>query len=155
APSGQPPHVRAICERSEEFNFVARCVVSGTVYLVGAGPGDPELLTLKAARLLAQANVVLFDSLVSNEVLELVSPDAETVDVGKRGGKKLLSQQEINRLLVDYAGRHKVVVRLKGGDPLIFGRAGEELDALRRAGIACEVVPGITAAVGAAAAAGI
>ena len=129
--------------------------MSGTVYLVGAGPGDPELLTLKAARLLAQANVVLFDSLVSNEVLELVSPDAETVDVGKRAGKKLLSQQEINRLLVDYAGRHKVVVRLKGGDPLIFGRAGEELDALRRAGIACEVVPGITAAVGAAAAAGI
>lgn len=131
-----------------EFKF-------GKVVLVGAGPGDPELLTLKAAKLLAQAEVVLYDALVSREVLALVSPDALLVDVGKRAGKKLLTQDEINSLLVDYAQQGKLVVRLKGGDPLLFGRAGEEMEALRRAGIAFEIVPGITAAVGAAAAAKI
>jgi uroporphyrin-III C-methyltransferase len=129
--------------------------VSGKVYLVGAGPGDPELLTLKAARLLASAEVVLYDALVSREVLAMISLDAELIDVGKRAGKKLLTQEEINSLLVNYAQESKLVVRLKGGDPLLFGRAGEEIEALRKAQIYFEVVPGITAAVGAAAGAKI
>lgn len=127
----------------------------GKVYLVGAGPGDPELLTLKAARILAAASVVLHDSLVSTEVLAKVSPSAQIIDVGKRCGRKLLTQDEINSLLVSYASTKNVVVRLKGGDPLIFGRAGEELQALREAKVEFEIVPGITAALGAAAAAGV
>jgi len=127
----------------------------GKVYLVGAGPGDPELLTLKAARILASANVVLHDALVSSEILARVSSSAKVVDVGKRHGKKLLTQDEINALLVSYAASHDVVVRLKGGDPSIFGRAGEELQALRGANVDFEVVPGVTAALSAAAAAGI
>ena len=125
------------------------------VYLVGAGPGDPELLTQKAARLLQNADVVLHDSLVSREVLDLITPSAEIIDVGKRAGQKLLTQDEINSLLVSYSEQNKIVVRLKGGDPSIFGRAGEELDALRRANVPHEIVPGITAATAAAAAAGI
>jgi uroporphyrin-III C-methyltransferase len=128
---------------------------SGKVYLVGAGPGDPDLLTLKAAKLLAQAEVVLYDSLVSREVLARISQTALLVDVGKRAGRKLLTQDEINSLLLNYAQQGKLVVRLKGGDPLLFGRGGEEMEALRRAGIDFEIVPGITAAVGAAAAAKI
>ena len=128
--------------------------MKGKVYLVGGGPGDPELLTLKAARILGRADIVLHDALVSREVLELVAADAELVDVGKRCGTKLLTQEEINTLMVSYAKSHKVVVRLKGGDPLLFGRAGEELAALRLAGIEFEIVPGITAGFGAAAAAG-
>jgi uroporphyrin-III C-methyltransferase len=110
---------------------------------------------VKAARLLAQAEVVLHDSLVSREVLELISPKAEVIDVGKRCGQKLLTQEEINSLLIAYAASRAVVVRLKGGDPSVFGRAGEELEALRNAGVEYEVVPGVTAALGAAAAAGI
>ncbi|GAC1668376.1 MAG: uroporphyrinogen-III C-methyltransferase [Candidatus Acidiferrum sp.] len=129
--------------------------MNGKVYLVGAGPGDPELLTIKAARLLASANVVLHDSLVSREVLALISPSAEIVDVGKRAGQKLLTQEEINSLLISYAGICDIVVRLKGGDPSLFGRAGEELEALRLAGVRFEMVPGITAALAAAASAGI
>ena len=127
----------------------------GKVYLVGAGPGDPELLTLKAARLLAEAEIVLHDSLVSREVLRKISPTAKVIDVGKRCGQKLLTQDEINALLVNYAASHEVVLRLKGGDPSIFGRAGEELEALRLAKVAFEIVPGVTAALGAVAAAGI
>jgi len=127
----------------------------GKVYLIGAGPGDPELLTVKAARLLAAADVVLHDSLVSREVLDLISPCAEVLDVGKRAGTKLLTQDEINSLLVANAAKHSIVVRLKGGDPGIFGRAAEEIAALRRAGVAYEMVPGVTAALSAAAAAGI
>jgi len=127
----------------------------GKVYLVGAGPGDPELLTVKAARLLARAAIVFHDSLVSRRVLQLIGCEAEVIDVGKRCGQKLLTQDEINSLLVSAAASHDVVIRLKGGDPLIFGRAGEEIEALRRAGVDFEVVPGITAALGAAAAAGI
>jgi uroporphyrin-III C-methyltransferase / precorrin-2 dehydrogenase / sirohydrochlorin ferrochelatase len=127
----------------------------GTVYLVGAGPGDPELLTVKATRLLAAADSVLHDSLVSAEILALISPRAEIIDVGKRAGRKLLTQDEINSLLVSYAETRTTVVRLKGGDPSMFGRAGEELEALRRANIPYQVVPGISAALGAAAAAGI
>ena len=129
--------------------------MAGRVYLVGAGPGDPELLTLKAAKLLARSDVVLYDSLVSEEVLALASQKALLVNVGKRAGQKLLTQDEINNLLASYAKAGKQVVRLKGGDPLLFGRAGEEMEALRRAGIEFEIVPGITAAVGAAAAAKI
>jgi len=127
----------------------------GKVYLVGGGPGDPELLTLKAARILADADVVLYDALVSKEVLALVSRDAQLIDVGKRAGKKLLTQEEINSLLVNYATKNRIVVRLKGGDPLLFGRAGEEIEALRVAGVEFEIVPGITAAIGAAAGAKI
>jgi len=129
--------------------------MTGKVYLVGAGPGDPELLTLKAARILADAGVVLYDALVSTEVLALVSRDAQLIDVGKRAGKKLLTQEEINSLLVNYATKNRIVVRLKGGDPLLFGRAGEEIEALRAAGVEFEIVPGITAAIGAAAGAKI
>jgi uroporphyrin-III C-methyltransferase len=125
------------------------------VYLIGAGPGDPELLTLKAARLLADANIVLHDALVSDAVLAMISPAAELINVGKRAGHKLLTQDEINALLVSHGRTRPVVVRLKGGDPTIFGRAGEEIEALGRAGIEYEIVPGISAVLGAAAAAGI
>jgi uroporphyrin-III C-methyltransferase len=130
-------------------------LANATVYLVGAGPGDPELLTLKAARLLREADVVLHDALVSAQILSAVNPGAVLVDVGKRAGQKLLAQAEINALLVNYASQYRTVVRLKGGDPLLFGRAGEEIDALRRAGVPFEIVPGISAALGAAAAARI
>ena len=127
----------------------------GKVYLIGAGPGDPELLTLKAARLLAVASVVLHDALVSDAVLAMISPAAELINVGKRAGQKLLTQDEINALLVSYGRTRPGVVRLKGGDPSIFGRAGEEIDALRESGIDYQIVPGISAALGATAAAGI
>jgi uroporphyrin-III C-methyltransferase len=127
----------------------------GKVYLIGAGPGDPELLTIRAAKLLDRATIVLHDSLVSRQVLDLIPRHAEIIDVGKRCGHKLLTQDEINALLVSYAARHAIVIRLKGGDPLIFGRAGEEIEALRNAGVEFEIVSGITAALGAAAAAGI
>jgi uroporphyrin-III C-methyltransferase len=127
----------------------------GKVYLIGAGPGDPQLLTVRAAKLLDRATIVLHDSLVSGEILNLIPRQAEVIDVGKRCGQKLLTQEEINALLVSYAARHAVVIRLKGGDPLIFGRAGEEIEALRNAAVEFEIVPGITAALGAAAAAGI
>jgi uroporphyrin-III C-methyltransferase len=123
----------------------------GKVFLVGAGPGDPELLTVKAHRLLQHADVVLYDSLVGPEILKIISPSAQLIDVGKRAGKKLLSQDEINSLLVSYANQYENVVRLKGGDPLLFGRAAEEIRALREAGLDFVVVPGISAAFGAAA----
>jgi uroporphyrin-III C-methyltransferase len=127
----------------------------GKVFLIGAGPGDPELLTVRALRLLQKATVVLHDSLVSREILSQIAADAEIVDVGKRCGQKLLTQDEINSLLVSHASSHENVIRLKGGDPLIFGRAGEEIEALRRVNIDFEIVPGITAALGAAAAASV
>lgn len=129
--------------------------MKGKVYLVGAGPGDPELLTVKAANLLMAADVVLHDDLVSPEIMKLVSTKARIINVGKRCGTKKISQQEINFLMIEYASLRKTVVRLKSGDPLIFGRLGEEIDALRKAGIDCEVVPGVTSAFGAAAAAQI
>lgn len=105
------------------------------VYLVGAGPGDPDWLTVRAVRALGLANVVLHDALVSTEVLALVSPRAQIINVGKRCGRKSITQDEINDLLLRFGLSGKVVVRLKSGDPLIFGRAGEELEVLRRAGI--------------------
>jgi uroporphyrin-III C-methyltransferase len=123
------------------------------VFLVGAGPGDPELLTLKAAKVLRSADVVLHDELVSAEILRLIPSRARLINVGKRCGKKSTPQEHINRLLLENALLGLQVVRLKGGDPFIFGRGGEELEALRAAGIEVEVVPGITAALGAAAAA--
>ena len=118
---------------------------------MGAGPGDPDLLTVKAVRTLGLADVVLHDALVSAEVLALVSPEAQVINVGKRCGKKSISQGEINRLLVGYATAGTTLIRLKSGDPSIFGRAGEELDYLREAGIRVEIVPGITASLAAAA----
>ena len=121
------------------------------VYLVGAGPGDPDLLTVKAVRILRSADIVLHDALVSEEILEIARPNAQLIDVGKRMGKRRLTQEAINQLLIDLAGCALVIVRLKGGDPSIFGRAAEEMSALSKAGIEFEVVPGITAAIAAAA----
>jgi uroporphyrin-III C-methyltransferase len=129
--------------------------MNGKVYLVGAGPGDPELLTLKALRLLRMADVVLHDDLVTPEILRLVSPSADVRNVGKRCGSKTIRQEEINFLMATLAASGLQVVRLKSGDPLIFGRAGEEIEALRRANVEYEIVPGVTSALGAAAAAGI
>ena len=129
--------------------------MKGKVYLVGAGPGDPELLTVKALRLLQTADVVLHDDLVQLEILHLIPPTALIQNVGKRCGTTTMRQEEINFLLVTLAASGREVVRLKSGDPLIFGRAGEELDALRRSNISYEIVPGVTSALGAAAAAGI
>lgn len=125
------------------------------VYLVGAGPGDPELLTRKAWRVLQSADVVVHDDLVAHEVLSILPPTAQIVSVGKRCGAKSISQDEINALMVQLAREGKTVARLKSGDPLLFGRAGEEMEALRRAGIEFEVIPGVTAALGAAASAQI
>jgi uroporphyrin-III C-methyltransferase len=127
----------------------------GVVYLVGAGPGDPGLLTLKALRALRDADVVLHDDLVSVEILALAPTRALVRSVGKRHGVETLSQDAINDLMIRYARQGLSVVRLKGGDPLIFGRAGEEIDALRAAGIDVDIVPGITAAAAAAASAGV
>jgi uroporphyrin-III C-methyltransferase len=126
--------------------------VKGKVYLVGAGPGDPELLTLKALRLLQSAEAVLHDDLVAPEILELIPSTAQIHNVGKRCGKKKILQGEINYLMVALAASGLRVVRLKGGDPLIFGRAGEEIETLRRHNIPFEIVPGVTSAMGAAAA---
>jgi len=127
---------------------------SGTVFLVGAGPGDPELLTVKALRVLQSAQVILHDELVSQAILDLASPAAEIVNVGKRCGTKTITQDQINALMIDRACNHKCVVRLKSGDPLIFGRAAEEMAALSAANVPYEVIPGITAAFAAAAAIG-
>ena len=124
--------------------------MSGVVFLVGAGPGAPDLLTLRAARLLGEADIVFFDALVHPETVALAAT-AEKIAVGKRCGRHSTVQQFINKRLVDAARKHAIVVRLKGGDPLLFGRAQEEIAALEAAGIRCEVVPGITAALAAAA----
>jgi uroporphyrin-III C-methyltransferase len=129
--------------------------MNGKVYLVGAGPGDPELLTMKAFRILGEAEVVLHDDLVNPEILRFAPPSARIQNVGKRCGRSHISQEEINLQMVTSAAEGLIVVRLKGGDPLLYGRAGEEMEALRQAGIEFEVVPGITAAFGAAASARI
>ncbi|HEX3321883.1 MAG TPA: uroporphyrinogen-III C-methyltransferase [Terriglobales bacterium] len=126
--------------------------MNGKVYLIGAGPGDPELLTLRAHRLIREADVILHDGLVGPQILNLASAHALVRDVAKRCGRHTVSQDEINTQLIAFASFGLTVIRLKGGDPLVFGRAGEEIAALRRAGIEFEVVPGITAALSAAAA---
>src|SRR6201996_587501 len=123
----------------------------GKVYLVGAGPGDPELLTLKAARLLGAAGIGLHDDLGPDAILALAKKDALTLSVGKRCGRKKITQAAIHDLMIVSARKGLAVVRLKSGDPMIFGRAGEEIDALREAGVPFEVVPGVTAASSAAA----
>jgi uroporphyrin-III C-methyltransferase len=124
--------------------------MNGKVFLVGAGPGDPDLLTVKALRLLQAAEAVLYDDLVAPEILVLIPSSARLHNVGKRCGKKKIQQEEINFLMIALADSGLNVVRLKSGDPLIFGRAGEEIEALRKAGISYEIVPGVTSALGAA-----
>ena len=126
----------------------------GQVWLVGAGPGDPELLTLKAYRILATADVVFHDGLVSGEILDLAPASARRISVAKRKSRHSYAQADINKMLVAFALEGLTVIRLKGGDPFIFGRGGEELEACREAGVACHVVPGVTAALASAASAG-
>jgi uroporphyrin-III C-methyltransferase/precorrin-2 dehydrogenase/sirohydrochlorin ferrochelatase len=148
-----PPAERGVEQALDEFT--AGLPATGTVYLTGAGPGNPDFLTLRALQVLGTADIVFHDRLVSAAVLDRARRDAERVDVGKRGYGPGSEQQQINAALIAAARAGKTVVRLKGGDPFVFGRGGEELLALRAAGIPVEVIPGITAALGCAAGAGI
>jgi len=145
----------ALARAINESALLQKRAEEGIVYLVGAGPGDPDLLTLRALQALQGADVVFYDDLVGEAVLDRARRDAERVFVGKRKGQPGIGQEEINRRLIEAARRGRNVVRLKGGDPFIFGRGGEELEALRQANIATVVVPGITAALGCAAEAGL
>jgi len=147
SPGVKPIDKWALAPEESFSSAPSRSLNTPKVFLIGAGPGDPELLTIKALRILQSADVVLHDSLIGPEILNLIPPTA------KRAGFRLLTQQDINSLLLSNVAKHKIVVRLKGGDPLLFGRAAEEIQSLREANIDFEVVPGISAAFGAAAAA--
>lgn len=140
-----------VIDMSHSLNQIA----FGKVYLVGAGPGDPGLLTLKAKGLLEHADVVVHDALVSPPILAMISDRTQVIDAGKRRGRHSMAQTEITQLLIEQAKSHAVVVRLKGGDPFVFGRGGEEMLGLLEAGVDVEVVPGITAGIAAPAYAGI
>jgi uroporphyrin-III C-methyltransferase len=128
---------------------------NGKVYLVGAGPADPELITKKGARLLARAGCVIYDRLINRELLKVARPGCEKIYAGKSSDEKGRGQRRINRLLADKAGKHSVIVRLKGGDPALFGRMSEEIEMLEKAGIPYEVVPGVSSVWAAASALGI
>lgn len=131
----------------------SQCI--GKVYLVGAGPGDPGLITVKGKVLLEMADVVVYDALVSPEILAMINPQAEKIDARKRRGRHSLLQSDTTKLLIKKAHQHPIIVRLKGGDPFVFGRGGEEMEDLVAAGVAVEVVPGITSGIAAPAYAGI
>lgn len=145
-----------LCDRVwRQLKLSGRVKKMGKVYLVGAGPGDPELITLKGLRCIQEADVILYDRLINNELLNYAKPNAELIYCGKLPGFRLLQQETINHFLVKYAKKGNVVTRLKGGDPFVFGRGGEEAEALVKHGIQFEIVPGITAGIAAPAYAGI
>ncbi len=153
--SGRAAVAEAALEQALERWHTSSGARTGEAYIVGAGPGSPDLLTLRGRQLLSQAEVVLYDRLVPAEILEFARRDAELINVGKRAGRPSIAQAQINRLLVEHVKRGKRVCRLKGGDPMIFGRGGEELEALSAAGLPFQVVPGVSAATACAAYAGI
>lgn len=142
------------CRGAEDTKEEKKSYV-GKVYLVGAGPGDPGLFTLKGKALLECADLVVHDALVSSAILAMINPQAEKINAGKRRGRHSLGQNEIIQLLINKAQDHAVVVRLKGGDPFVFGRGGEEMEDLVKAGVSVEVVPGVTSGIAAPAYAGI